>query len=131
MSIFPLGHLEVNATVLNWIFSCVSFLHEDEYLPIVRGWGEEEKSFNELLLTHLGLGLVMEMSRLLRHSPSPPTYSPPKTWQQVRGCQWPRTSLQETSEGAGEPDTEASVLTQETFLEKPTPINQQMTFLFS
>lgn len=50
MSIFPLGHLEVNTTVLNQIFSRVSFLHEDEYLPIVR-WGEEEKSFNELLLT--------------------------------------------------------------------------------
>lgn len=56
MSIFPLGHLEVNATVLNRIFSCVSFLHEDEYLPIVKRGGEG-KSFSEL-----DLGLVTEMS---------------------------------------------------------------------
>ena len=42
MSFFPLGHLEVNATVLNAIFSRVSSLHEDEYLPTVRaGRGEK------------------------------------------------------------------------------------------
>lgn len=31
MSIFPLRHLEANTTVL------VSFLHEGEYLPILKG----------------------------------------------------------------------------------------------
>lgn len=37
MSIFPLRHLEVTTTVLNQVFSGIPFLHEDKYLPIVRG----------------------------------------------------------------------------------------------
>lgn len=36
MSIFPLGHLEANTTVLVGI-SSVSFLHEDEHLPVLKG----------------------------------------------------------------------------------------------
>lgn len=36
MSIFPLGHLEANTTVLVET-SSVSFLHEDEHLPILEG----------------------------------------------------------------------------------------------
>lgn len=59
MSIFPVGHFEANTTVLIGP-SCVSFLHEGEHLPILKGG--EEKSLSELLLTHLILGLAMEMS---------------------------------------------------------------------
>lgn len=67
---FPFGHLEVNTQFWSDLLMCLS---PWRWISINCKEVGEEKSFSELSLTHQILGLVMEQSWLLWHSPPPPT----------------------------------------------------------